>query len=536
MPPPAGLIKHRRLLVAVVATAVVLGPIGYLWVSSFIPASYSVMDMGYPDYGGGPQPGDHDVAMVGMSGMPGMPGGSPTSNRAVPTDSSLGARSVNSLTVGTDRLADVKVTLTARRQSFALAGGRVVDGYTLNGTSPGPEIRAVQGQLLEVRLVNESVPDGITLHWHGVDVPNAMDGVAGVTQDAVPIGGSFVYRFVLDQVGTYWYHSHQVSHEQVLGGLLGALIVTPAATESGFGAADVDQVAVVHLYDGKRTINGFDGDLVLPAAPGDRVRVRVINTDNGPMSVWVTGASYRLVAVDGTEVHEPGPVDDRSVTVTAGGRADLEVVTPTDGTQARVVLGGSNSLLLGAREGDAVDGPAGQPPAALDLLTYGTPLPSGTAGETLDPATLDPARADRSFEYSIGRRPGFLDGVPGLYWTINGSLFPDVPMFVVSDGDLVRMQISNSSGEVHPMHLHGHHALVVARGGVAATGSPWWVDSLNVTDGETYDIVFLADNPGIWMDHCHNLPHATEGLVAHLMYEGVTEPFRVGGEAGNTPE
>ena len=67
----------------------------------------------------------------------------------------------------------------------------------------------------------------MTLHWHGVDVPNAEDGVAGVTQDAVPVGESFTYRFVADQVGTYWYHSHQVSHEQVQGGLFGALVVTP---------------------------------------------------------------------------------------------------------------------------------------------------------------------------------------------------------------------------------------------------------------------------------------------------------------------
>src|SRR5680860_1792395 len=73
---------------------------------------------------------------------------------------------------------------------------------------------------------------------------------------------------------------------------------------------------------------------------------------------------------------------------------------------------------------------------------------------------------------------------------------------------------------VHPMHLHGHHALILSRDGKPATGSPWWVDSLNVADGETYEIAFVADNPGIWMDHCHNLRHAAEGLVAHLMYAG----------------
>jgi FtsP/CotA-like multicopper oxidase with cupredoxin domain len=70
--------------------------------------------------------------------------------------------------------------------------------------------------------------------------------------------------------------------------------------------------------------------------------------------------------------------------------------------------------------------------------------------------------------------------------------------------------------------------------GVPASGSPWWVDSLQVGDGETYDIAFVADNPGMWMDHCHNLPHAVEGLMTHVMYEGVTTPYRLGGS--NSPE
>jgi FtsP/CotA-like multicopper oxidase with cupredoxin domain len=531
---PPGLIRHRRLLVAVVATAVLLGPLGYLWASSLLPGTYSVMDMGYPDYGGGSQPGDQQ-APAGSATMPGMEHGiterASTTGGPTPSEGSSAVpntgRSVDSLTADPGRAADLAITLTARKETFTLADGRPVSGYTLNGTSPGPEIRAVQGQLLQVRLVNESVPDGITLHWHGVDVPNAEDGVAGVTQNAVPVGGEFVYRFVLEQAGTFWYHSHQVSHDQVLGGLLGALVVTPAGQQGLSRIADVDQSALVHLYDGRRTVNGVDQDLAVPANAADRVRVRVINTDNGPMSVWVVGGPYRLVAVDGTDLVDPGAVTDQSVLLTAGGRADLEIDIPADGSRVRVVLGGSNSLILGPSAGPAPT--AGRPPRTLDLLSYGSPAPI-----TAD--RLDPAAADRSFEYSIGRRPGLVNRIPGFYWTINGHLFPDVPMFVVSDGDLVVMHIANNSGEVHPMHLHGHHALVVSRDGVAATGSPWWVDSLNVADGESYDIVFRADNPGIWMDHCHNLPHATDGLVAHLMYQGVTEPFQVGSATDNQPE
>ena len=480
----------NRTAGALLAALVVLAPLGWFWWESLLPGTYSALDMGYVDYGGGPA-GHH------MSGMPG--------------------RSVDAIVEPTTRPPDVDVTLVARKEPFRLGSGKVIDGYTLNGASPGPVIHAVQGQLVQVRLVNESVPGGVTLHWHGVDVPNADDGVAGVTQDAVPIGATFTYRFVAGQVGTFWYHSHQVGHEQVERGLLGALVITPRGGTAGVA----DALALVHLYDGQRTINGTPGDVAFPAAAGTRVRVRVIDTDNAPMAVWVGGSPFRVVAVDGTDLNGPTSVQDTAVTVTAGGRADLEITMPPDGSGVRVETGGA-ALVLGAAPGPRVS----RPVRTLDLLSYGTPTP----------LAFDPATADRHFDYEIGRRPGLLDGLPGLWWTINGHLFPDVPMFVVAAGDVVAMRIANHSGEVHPMHQHGHHAVVLARNGVAATGSPWWVDSLNVEDGESYDIAFVADNPGVWMDHCHNLPHAQQGLVAHLMYEGVTTPYLVGGTSDNDPE
>jgi FtsP/CotA-like multicopper oxidase with cupredoxin domain len=214
-------------------------------------------------------------------------------------------------------------------------------------------------------------------------------------------------------------------------------------------------------------------------------------------------------------------VTGKALVVTAGGRADLEVVVPPGG--ARVELGG-NALVLGPAGAQVRATPA--PRSLVDLLTYGRPARTG----------IDPAKADRRFDYVIGRRPGFHDGRPGLWWTINGHLWPDVPMYTVTTGDLVTMRLKNGSGDVHPMHLHGHHALVVSRDGKPSTGSPWWVDSLNVLPGETYEIAFVADNPGVWMDHCHNLPHATEGLVAHLMYAGYSTPFEIGGADRNEPE
>jgi len=247
----------------------------------------------------------------------------------------------------------------------------------------------------------------------------------------------------------------------------------------------------------------------------------VINTDNGPIKVW-SGTPYRILAVDGYDIHEPGEVRSESVTLTAGGRVDLGVTMPSDGTAVRVQVSKGRAVILGA---GAPAEPV-QPQEDVNLLGYGTPTDPG----------FDSALADRRFDYRIGRRPGFVRGRPGLWWSINGHLYPDVPMFMVREGDVVVMRIENRSGEVHPMHLHGHHAVVLSRNGVPATGSPWWIDSLDVANKDVYEIAFLASNPGIWMDHCHNLTHAAEGFVAHLMYEGVTTPYVIGGPPDNQPE
>ena len=496
--------SRRRLLLACLAAVVVLAPLAWMWQASLMPSAYSVMDMGVVDYGGGPR--------AEAAGGTAHGSGHGAAHGSVDT-------SVADLVADPDRTADVSVDLVAAQGRVELASGREIDGYTLDGSTPGPLVEATQGDLVEVTVRNDSVTEGMTLHWHGVDVPNAEDGVAGVTQDAVAVGEEHTYRFVAEDAGTYWFHSHQVSHEQVIGGLFGSLLVHPADPEPGV----VDAMAVTHTYDGARTLNGLEDDVPFDAEPGQRVRVRVVNTDNAPVQVW-SGSDYVVKAIDGRDLVEPTPVTGELLTLTAGGRADLEVTVPDDGGAVRVVVGGSTSLLVGPDGAGAPE--VEKPSATLDLLSYGSPAPLG----------LDPADADRAFDYRIGRRPGFLDGRPGVWWSINGRLWPDVPMYVVREGDVVTMRVENSSGEVHPMHLHGHHAVVLSRDGEPATGSPWWVDSLNVADGETYEIAFVADNPGVWMDHCHNLEHAAEGLVAHLMYEGVDTPYRVGGDAANEPE
>jgi FtsP/CotA-like multicopper oxidase with cupredoxin domain len=239
--------------------------------------------------------------------------------------------------------------------------------------------------------------------------------------------------------------------------------------------------------------------------------------------VWAS-EPYLALAIDGGDLNRPTEVPDRRLMVPAGGRADLEVTVPSSGA-VRVQAGAATAVVIGPDDAQVPPRPP-EPRAELDLMTYGSPAP----------LPFDTDRPDRTFDYSIGRRPGFLDGRPGLWWSVNGHVWPDVPMYMVREGDVVVFRVENHSTEAHPMHLHGHHAVMLSRDAQESKGSPIWTDSIEVKDGQEVEIAFRADNPGIWMDHCHNLPHAAEGLVAHLMYEGVTTPYRVGGETDNEPE
>jgi FtsP/CotA-like multicopper oxidase with cupredoxin domain len=493
-------VKGLGILVGV-SLAGLLAFVGWSWYESRLPATYNVMDFGEPDYGGGrvPAAGAHGVHAFGHASR---------------------GTSVADLHGDRKRSPDARFALTAKKATIRLASGRTIDALTFDGRSPGPELRVRQGDLVQVKLVNQDVSRGVTIHWHGVDVPNAEDGVAGVTEDAVLPGKHHVYRFRAKQVGTFWYHTHQVSSKDVRRGLFGAIVIEPRQTAT----EDLDVALVAHTFDGIPTLNANDRLERRAVPPGSRVRLRLVNSDSVQRRFTLDGTRFRVVAIDGTELNRPTEIQNVTIEVGGGARSDLAFTMPE--TPVRLSLVDSDAGLVLSSTGKATASPTVARPD-FDPTTYGRP-----AATPFDASSA----FDRRFELTIGRKPGFFDGRPGLQWSINGGIFPDVPVFVVEKGDLVAMTITNDTKAVHPMHLHGHHALVLSRNGEAITGSPWWVDTLNLKRGDTYEIAFRADNPGIWMDHCHNLPHAADGLTMHLVYAGVTTPFSVGDDARNQPE
>ena len=421
-----------------------------------------------------------------------------------------------------------RFTMVAARTTIRLPSGASIGALAFNQSVPGPEIRVTVGDTVEVTLRNTDVAEGVTLHWHGYPVPNGEDGVAGVTQDAVAPGGEFVYRFQATTPGTYWYHSHQQSHELVRRGLFGAFVVLPAAPVP---AGAIDLSLPVHTFDAEGALNptvilGKENRMDrLRVEPGSPVRLRMINSDGLPRHFALTGVTAVVDAVDGRGLNGPEPVLNPSIRVAGGGRVDFVFTMPTEPVLASVTEFGQLGLLLGA--GDA----GGRPPAGthqeIDLLSY---------GERADVGIDRDSGFDKSFTLVLDQRIGFFDGRFDTVYTVNGQVFPDIPPQLVDEGDLIRFVFVNRSIETHPMHPHGTQVLVLSRDGKPATGSPVWMDTFDVEPGQTWEVAMRADNPGVWMDHCHNLRHASRGMMFHLAYRGVTSPFMIGHGAGNYPE
>jgi FtsP/CotA-like multicopper oxidase with cupredoxin domain len=381
-----------------------------------------------------------------------------------------------------------------------------------------------QGDVVEVRLENVDVEAGVTIHWHGYDVPNGEDGVAGVTQDSVLPGEGFDYRFVADQPGSYWYHTHQNASRGVQRGLYGTLIVEPSE-----GIAEQHDVVVpLHSIGDSVLLGASDLPTATGVPPGETVRLRLMNTDGLPNTFHLDGTPFAVVAADGHELAEPPEVRAQAIRIPAGGRIDLAFTMPDE--PVYLTVDASRTAWIAFTPGAASAAQTKRPPERsgepeLELLGYG-----GGPAATLPDGPL--VRA----EMVLDRNPRFLQGVPVNGYTVNGAVYPRIPSVTVNEGDVVELTVANRGWETHPMHVHGHHVLVLSRNGVAASGAATWLDTFDVRPGEVWVVAVVADNPGIWMDHCHNLDHAAEGMMMAMHYRGITTPYEHGGSHGNRSE
>jgi len=417
-------------------------------------------------------------------------------------------------------------------------GGRAVTTWAYNGRVPGPEIRVRQGERLRIVLRND-LPQPTTIHWHGLPVPNAQDGVPGLTQGPVAPGETFVYEFDATTPGTYFYHSHQGL--QLDRGLYGPLVIEPASPPPA-EASDREHTLVLDDWldgtpeeayaalgasgaggmggmgrraaDGplyaRYLVNGAPTGAIPPlrVARGERVRLRLVNASAATtMRVGVAGHRLTVTHSDGQPVE---PVDVDTLVIGMGERYDVVLRAENHGAWP-LVTGPADSSVPGAIVPVIYEGTA---PTLPPVFVWPTSL---WRGRTLRYADLVPsggaptlAAIDRVIPLTLGWSPF------GYVWTINGQAYPDADPIALTGGERVRLQIFNATMMRHPMHLHGHFFEVVGRG---ARPSGLVKDTVLVEPmmgGVALD--FTADNPGRWFFHCHHLYHMEAGMARALEY------------------
>lgn len=454
------------------------------------------------------------------------------------------------------------LTLDAAPTTVDLGGGITAETWTYNGTLPGPEVRVRAGDVIRARFRN-GLPEPTTIHWHGIAIRNDMDGVPGVTQQAVAAGAPFSYEFVVPEPGTFWFHPHVGMHTDT--GLYAPLIVEdpsePGAYDREYvlvlddwvdGLGDPDEelaklqrgegghaAHAAHSGPGGPVFSGgpylggaHPGDVTYPlylangrrarepfvfeARPRERIRFRIINAAaDTPFRVAIGGHQMVVTHTDGFPV-DPVRVDNLIIAMSE--RYDVVVTVAEEGvfpiTAVAEAKGNQAFAVLRAGAGDAP--PFDSRPAELEGRLLDLPDLRAAQG-----VRLPEGRPDRTYALELGEGDG------NYVWTINGRIHGEDEPLAVEQGEKVRLAFTNRSVMFHPMHLHGHTFQVVNPGGAPGARK----DTAIVRPDHSLAVDFVADNPGQWMVHCHNIYHQQSGMMTSVAY--VTRDARdVAGDLG----
>ena len=416
-------------------------------------------------------------------------------------------------------------------------GERLTKIWGINGLAPGPVIQAEQGKELWMRLHN-LLPQPTSLHWHGIRIDNAMDGVAGLTQEPVAQGERFDYRFTAPDAGTYWYHSHNRSWEQVARGLHGALIITekipPKVDQDVVMVLDdwrLDEQGQIHAESfgaiGERAHGGRLGNVMtvnglprqdIAVRAGERIRLRLCNVANARVfELRIERHRPYVIALDGQPV-KPFELPKGRIGLGPGQRADLMIdMEGEPGMHAAIAETSSDLRLVAGAFLYHGSERAREHPLDAPIALPRNPLPTD----------LDMANAQEEDMVMTGGAMRFFDKAVyqgktvdartlvrkhGMVWALNGIAGrPEKPWFRVKRGRTVKVRMVNDTLWPHAMHFHGHHVKEI--GAKNAEPLPYWRDTVLMNRGDEIEVAFIADNPGKWLMHCHMLEHQLGGMV-----------------------
>lgn len=402
--------------------------------------------------------------------------------------------------------------------------------WSYDGATPGTRLQYRRGDRLSATLFNE-LPQNTTIHWHGLRLPNAMDGVPGLTQPAVTPGGAFDYAFELTDAGTYWYHSHLKGWEQVARGLHGPLIVeetSPPDVDRDLTLVlddwRLDEDAQIHESFGNLrdwshagrignwvTVNG-EVEFKEGVRKGERLRLRLINAANARIfTVSLKGLDGAVVALDGQPMETPEAMEQ--ITIASAQRVDL-IVDVTEEEEALVISNERDGQYVLA--GFPVSGAVARRDARVAALEPNDVPPLGSlASARTVRLVMEGGAMGRLAEAKMGDKTLPLRDLAqrGKVWAFNGRVDPpEDPIIAAKLGETVLIEIINDTRWPHAMHLHGHHFRRLGEDGAPGPLR----DTTLVAPGDRADLAFVADNPGGWLLHCHMLEHSAAGMSTWL--------------------
>jgi FtsP/CotA-like multicopper oxidase with cupredoxin domain len=445
-------------------------------------------------------------------------------------------------------------------------GHRTADTWTY-GSLPGPEIRVPQGQRVRIMVENHLRDADTTVHWHGIRLANAMDGVPGLTQQAIHPGGSFLYDFVPPDAGTFFFHPHV--GVQLDRGLYGALIVEPEQETLAYdrevtlflddwldGLAGTPNQTLASLKQGMSGMGMNMGgmgtmDMTGDPVPGSFVSITRRRSRWGSLpalanlmnqgQVDVGDVTYPLYLINGRPPEDPFPVrvkqkerlrmrlinaaSDTIFALSVEGHpltavaADGGLIAPVK-TDAVVLAPGERlDVILHATNPGAhriVATALGKKAQAVAVLRY-LDAPRSTTASLAAPAANPQRVVSYSDMHALESAPVLsnprqftlpLGGNMSTYrWSIGGQVFPDADPIRLSQGEPARFVIDNKTMMPHPMHLHGYSFRPTGRADAPLK------DTITITPMQQTAIDFVADNPGKWAYHCHNIYHAISGMM-----------------------
>ena len=417
----------------------------------------------------------------------------------------------------------VEINLEARVTTLEVVPGVRTEAWTYNGGLPGPLIRVKRGDRLIVNFSNK-LPQSTTVHWHGVQVPIAMDGVPGISQPPVEPGGSFRYDFVVPDAGLFWYHPHVMSAAQVGFGLYGALLVddpmdpVKVADELVLVLSDIaidDATGAMQPADSGGILGslfGREGNHVLvngrvrptlPVRSGALQRWRIVNSAKSRYFQLVLGDGQPMlvIGVDGGLMEYP--VERTALVLGPGERADVLVAPRLETGHDLTLINVPFNRGFGSTEFRSSD----------DLIAFAaTTLPPIAAAEFPKIGReIAPLNAEGATPVKINLITTKANGVTSF--DIKGGPFWRDTSVRAAIGDMQLWTISNEAIWAHPIHLHGFFFQEVDEKGIPVSPRAW-KDTIHVPAEATRRFLVKLDRPGSWMYHCHILDHAEAGLMS----------------------